>query len=244
MHHHTEYARLLLVDSEAAPNDPKFEVLRHRHFDCDQVYSAHEALQKISTNHYDLVVTAMYLRDRDATYLCQSIRRSFNIPIVVYGQGAYSDPIDEVACLESGADDFISDFTQVSVLIARVRARLRNHKLQKRAPRLGHALGDLVLDQEKIQVFHNERPLGLTPTEMKLLKIFAVSPNSTVSRERILEQVWDTSYLGDKRVIDNHIRNLRRKLEVAGSRVVIHSVRGVGYKLALEDLRRRALTPA
>lgn len=236
------YANVLVASSEEDILVRVGDILGERGFNCHPASSATDTLRLLKVIKFDLLLTSMYLSDRDATYLCRAIRRDSRMPILVYG--LRNDPWDEVACLEAGADDYIDRGCEPSVLIARVRALLRRVKpiLEEEQEQ---TIGDLDINEARFQAFVNGKSLKLTGTEYKLLKLLASEENYTVSRDEILQKVWDTAYLGDKRVVDTHIRNLRRKLQDVNSTVLISSVRGVGYRLisnptgvAMEDTWR------
>lgn len=151
---------------------------------------------------------------------------------------ARADSIDVVLGLEAGADDYVTKPFDGAVLVARIRAVLR---------RFGHAagsgagggeraegseggvlvFGDLEVDTEGMEVRKGGEQVGLTPTEMRLLLEFSSAPGTVLSRDKLLERVWDYGWGGDTRVVDVHVQRLRTK--VGQDR--IETVRGFGYKL-------------
>lgn len=223
------YATILAVEGEELTARQLKEWLEPRGFELHCVATGREALAQLDCFRYDLILVAFFLPDRDGLSLCREIRRHRNIPLIIASSTGHVH--DEVSSLEAGADDFLVKPLQPSVTLARIRALFRRCRPQGRQND-ARPVGDLVLDRRRLQVFFNGEPLGLTPTEFKLLQQLSSGPNRAFSREILLSKVWDTSYLGDKRVVDTHIRNLRRKLIQSGSTVLIHSVRGVGYRLA------------
>jgi DNA-binding response OmpR family regulator len=151
---------------------------------------------------------------------------------------ARADSIDVVLGLEAGADDYVTKPFDGAVLVARIRAVLR---------RFGHAsggvgapgegaapvdggvlaFGDLEIDTEGMEVLRSGTPVALTPTEMRLLLEFSSAPGTVLSRDKLLERVWDYGWGGDTRVVDVHVQRLRTKI----GQDRIETVRGFGYKL-------------
>jgi DNA-binding response OmpR family regulator len=151
---------------------------------------------------------------------------------------ARADSIDVVLGLEAGADDYVTKPFDGAVLVARIRAVLR---------RFGHAsggdaradddrsagpdgvltFGELVVDTEGMEVRKAGDPVALTPTEMRLLLEFSSAPGTVLSRDKLLERVWDYGWGGDTRVVDVHVQRLRTKI----GQDRIETVRGFGYKL-------------
>ncbi|MGW1289887.1 winged helix-turn-helix domain-containing protein, partial [Streptomyces sp. NPDC002586] len=150
---------------------------------------------------------------------------------------ARADSIDVVLGLEAGADDYVTKPFDGAVLVARIRAVLR---------RFGHAggsdrtetaeepvtgavltFGDLEIDTEGMEVRRAGAPVALTPTEMRLLLEFSSAPGTVLSRDKLLERVWDYGWGGDTRVVDVHVQRLRQKI----GQDRIETVRGFGYKL-------------
>jgi DNA-binding response OmpR family regulator len=148
---------------------------------------------------------------------------------------ARADSIDVVLGLEAGADDYVTKPFDGAVLVARIRAVLRRfghagsnaRGPEGPAPHESLAFGDLTINTEGMEVHRNGTPVALTPTEMKLLLEFSSSPGTVLSRDKLLERVWDYGWGGDTRVVDVHVQRLRTKI----GQDRIETVRGFGYKL-------------
>jgi DNA-binding response OmpR family regulator len=172
----------------------------------------------------------------DGVSLCRRIRDESTVPVIMVS--ARADSIDVVLGLEAGADDYVTKPFDGAVLVARIRAVLR---------RFGHAggvggpaeqtvavdaggvltFGDLEIDTEGMEVRRAGRTVALTPTEMRLLLEFSGTPGTVLSRDKLLERVWDYGWGGDTRVVDVHVQRLRTKI----GQDRIETVRGFGYKL-------------
>lgn len=179
----------------------------------------------------DVALLDVMLFGMNGVSLCRRIREESLIPVVMVS--ARDDPVDIVVGLEAGADDYVTKPFDGTVLVARLRAVLRRFvRAGDTAPTgddTGGLLhfGDVEIDPEGVQVHRAGRPVALTPTEMKLLLRFAESPGMVLSRDVLLENVWEYDAGGDTRVVDVHVQRLRNKIGTDR----IETVRGFGYKL-------------
>ncbi|MFC9796620.1 two-component system response regulator CseB [Streptomyces sp. NPDC057695] len=184
----------------------------------------------------DIALLDVMLPGMDGVSLCRRIRDESTVPVIMLS--ARADSIDVVLGLEAGADDYVTKPFDGSVLMARIRAVLR---------RFGHAgglgpgehgeegadgggllaFGDLEVDTDGMEVRRGGTPVALTPTEMRLLLEFSSAPGTVLSRDKLLERVWDYGWGGDTRVVDVHVQRLRAKI----GQDRIETVRGFGYKL-------------
>ena len=160
----------------------------------------------------------------DGLSLCREIRAVATTPIVMLT--ARADGIDVVQGLEAGADDYVTKPFDPMVLVARIRAVLR----RAAPPTPAHevtTVGDLRIDHDALEVTVAGRPVELTPTELRLLLELSEAPGIVISRDALLERVWDYPAGGDTRVVDVHVQRLRAKI----GKERIDTVRGFGYKL-------------
>ena len=176
----------------------------------------------------DLVLLDVMLPGFDGFEVCREIRRTDQVPIIMLT--ARSDAIDIVVGLESGADDYVVKPFETRVLLARIKAVLRRQRRDLSAD--VHHLGDVEIDVPGMAVTKAGSPVHLSPTELRLLLVLAGRPGQVFTREVLLEQVWDYSYLGDSRLVDVCVQRLRAKIEDdPGSPTLVQTVRGAGYKL-------------
>ncbi|GAA4781505.1 MULTISPECIES: two-component system response regulator CseB [Streptomyces] len=188
-------------------------------------------LEAFRADRPDIALLDVMVPGLDGVSLCRRIRDESTVPVIMLS--ARADAIDVVLGLEAGADDYVTKPFDGAVLMARIRAVLR---------RFGHAaalapgqggqggplvFGELEVDTEGMEVRRGGAPVGLTPTEMRLLLEFSTAPGTVLSRDRLLERVWDYGWGGDTRVVDVHVQRLRAKI----GQDRIETVRGFGYKL-------------
>ncbi|MEU1042278.1 two-component system response regulator CseB [Streptomyces sp. NPDC005551] len=184
----------------------------------------------------DIALLDVMVPGLDGVSLCRRIRDESTVPVIMLS--ARADSIDVVLGLEAGADDYVTKPFDGAVLVARIRAVLRRfgHASGPAGPVTAEAdeldggvlsFGDLEIDTEGMEVRRDGRPVSLTPTEMRLLLEFSAAPGTVLSRDKLLERVWDYGWGGDTRVVDVHVQRLRTKI----GQDRIETVRGFGYKL-------------
>ncbi|MCY4194268.1 MAG: response regulator transcription factor [bacterium] len=187
------------------------------------------AFASFSENPADLVLIDIMLPDIDGFEVCRTLRRTSDVPIIMVT--ARADTHDVVAGLEAGADDYLTKPYAPKELSARIRALLRRVRTTDTSV-TELRFGPLEIMPEQGVVTINGEEAHLTKTEFRLLVELATNSTKVLSREVLLERVWDLGYLGDGRLVDVHIRRLRTKIESdpANPRHVV-TVRGLGYKL-------------
>ncbi|WP_318202080.1 two-component system response regulator CseB [Streptomyces sp. SCL15-4] len=190
-------------------------------------------LEAFRADRPDIALLDVMVPGLDGVSLCRRIRDESTVPVIMLS--ARADSIDVVLGLEAGADDYVTKPFDGAVLVARIRAVLRRfgHAGGERAQETGAAVtgtlafGDLEIDTEGMEVRRAGQPVALTPTEMRLLLEFSSAPGTVLSRDKLLERVWDYGWGGDTRVVDVHVQRLRQKI----GQDRIETVRGFGYKL-------------
>jgi DNA-binding response OmpR family regulator len=193
-------------------------------------------LEAFRADRPDIALLDVMVPGLDGVSLCRRIRDESTVPVIMLS--ARADSIDVVLGLEAGADDYVTKPFDGAVLVARIRAVLRRFghasgpnaaAPEGSAPVTGGVLvfGDLEIDTEGMEVRKEGRTVALTPTEMRLLLEFSSAPGTVLSRDKLLERVWDYGWGGDTRVVDVHVQRLRTKI----GQDRIETVRGFGYKL-------------
>jgi two-component system, OmpR family, response regulator RegX3 len=213
---------VLLVEDEDAIADPLAEGLRREGFTVTRAATGAEAL---AASESDVVLLDLRLPDMDGLDVCRQIRERSDVPIIVVT--ARGEEADRVVGLELGADDYVVKPFGIRELIARIRAVTRRGR--GAAPDKDIVqVGELELDSRARRVRLGSRELELTPKEFDLLTALARDPGAVLSRRRLLEEVWETSWYGSTKTIDVHVAALRRKL---GDPDWIETVRGIGFRL-------------
>ncbi|MCP3769730.1 MULTISPECIES: two-component system response regulator CseB [Streptomyces] len=190
-------------------------------------------LEAFRADRPDIALLDVMVPGLDGVSLCRSIRDESMVPVIMLS--ARADAIDVVLGLEAGADDYVTKPFDGAVLVARIRAVLRRFDransgregAEAGAPAGALAFGELEIDTVGMEVRRAGAPVALTPTEMRLLLEFSSAPGTVLSRDRLLERVWEYGWGGDTRVVDVHVQRLRGKI----GQDRIETVRGFGYKL-------------
>lgn len=226
--------RILLLEDDPDIRQGLEQHLQREGFTLLSVGTGGDALRALAapTPSLDAALLDLSLPDMDGLDVLRAIRgheslRSLPVILVT----ARSEEFDRVLGLELGADDYISKPFSARELVARLRALLRRTAPSDTGPR-GKRLtfGPISVDLEGYVATVDGAPLEMTKREFELLAFFLANPHRVLTRERILQQVWDLEYLGESRTIDAHVRRVRAKLgEPAAS--LIETVVGLGYRL-------------
>ncbi|MDA8315168.1 MAG: response regulator transcription factor [Actinomycetota bacterium] len=220
--------RVLVVDDEPGITDLVSMALRYEGLSAEAVHTGAEALRSVARERPHLMVLDVMLPDLDGFEVMR--RLSADLPrIPVLFLTARDELEDKLRGFTLGGDDYVTKPFRVEELIVRVRAILR------RAHEIGEEPGivryeDLVLDEDRHEVTRAGYVVELTPTEFRLLHYLMLNSDRVVSKYQILDRVWQADYDGDGNVVEIFVSTLRRKLEAHGPRL-IHTVRGVGYRL-------------
>ena len=219
--------RILVVEDDG----PLAEVLRRGltedGYATDVVAKLVDATHAVEMNNYDLVILDRGLPDGDGRTLCAKMRNGGDSTAVLM-LTARDGLGDKVEGLDAGADDYLTKPFDYPELTARIRALLRR-PAESQSPILTH--GDIEMDPASRRVSRSSITIPLTAREFSLLERMLRAPEATHARTDLLESVWDANYDGLSNVVDVHIANLRRKLELPNHSDPIETVRGVGYRL-------------
>ncbi len=219
--------RVLLVEDDEKLASVLARGLRHEGYAVDHVGDGEAALRNAAVYAYDAVVLDVLIPRRDGLEVCRALRDGRN-PVPVLMLTARGQVTDRIGGLDAGADDYLLKPFDFGELLARLRAVMRRIPTE-RAPRL--AVDDLVVDPATRVVSRAGVPVELTAREFAILEFLARHPREVVSRTTLLEHVWDANFYGSTNVVDVYVGYLRRKLERPFGRPLIHTVRGVGFRL-------------
>jgi DNA-binding response OmpR family regulator len=226
-----EAARVLLIEDEEALVQALATGLAAEDFSVEHASDGIAGLERATTEDFDVVVLDLMLPGLSGVRVCERLRAvKPDLPILVLTakQGEW----DESEALDMGADDFLRKPFSYAVLVARLRALLR------RAARPGTNLlvaGELTLDLEQRRCRRGEHEVELTPREFALLECLVRSHGQTVSKRRLLDEVWDFALDDSSNILEVYVGYLRRKIDAPFGCSSIRTVRGVGYRL--EDAR-------
>ena len=202
--------------------------LKNAEFEVEGFTAAKPFFDALSDKTPALVVLDVMLPDADGLSVVQKLRRHpeyRKLPVIMVT--AKTSEIDKVKGLDMGADDYMTKPFGVMELISRVKALIR--RSTETAEETCLMLGNITLDNAKHKVYVNDEPVELTFKEYELLRVLLSNAGIAVSRERLMERVWGSSFEGESRTLDMHIKTLRQKLGEEGAH--IRTVRSVGYRI-------------
>jgi DNA-binding response OmpR family regulator len=219
-------AMVLLVEDDPSVREGLGLALRRQGHEVRAAETGEEGVARLRESRPDIVVLDIMLPGIDGFETCRRMRAHAEVPIIMLT--ARGDDFDVVAGLEAGADDYVVKPVEPRVLEARIRAVLRRTVSE---PSSVERHGSLVIDRAGLQVLKNDVKVALTPTELKLLLELSRTPGRVLTRQQILEAVWEHDYLGDSRLVDACVQRLRAKIEdVPSEPGYVHTVRGFGYR--------------
>jgi len=224
--------RVLLVEDERRISAYVKRGLEEQGYAVDAAYTGREALDWIAVVPFDLIVLDILLPELDGLAVCREARqRGIRTPILMLTARDTVD--DRVAGLDAGADDYLVKPFAIKELLARLRALARRTVETPRSSEL--RLADLVLDTNTHIVRRGDKRIDLTAKEYAVLECLLRQPGRVLTRTMIAEHVWNYDVFNQSNVVDVYIRNLRRKIDDPFEVQLIHTVRGSGYRLAVED---------
>jgi heavy metal response regulator len=224
--------RVLLVEDEQRLSAYVKYGLEESGYAVDAVFTGRDALDYAEAASYDLVILDIMLPIMDGLTVCRELRQRGNYtPILMLTARDAVD--DRVNGLDAGADDYLVKPFAMKELLARLRALTRRTSDQSRSPIIEFA--DLSLDTRNYQVRRGGQLIHLTAKEIKVLESLLREPERVLTRTQIAEHVWNYDTFNQSNVVDVYIRNLRRKIDDPFEQKLIHTVRGVGYRLSLDE---------
>ena len=219
--------RVLVVDDDPRILRALQMKLRSEGYQVDTATTAAEARTAAAAHPPEAVILDVLLPDGRGTDVCRDLREWSTAPILILS--AVGDEAEKIAALDAGADDFVTKPFSVDELLARLRAALRR-TAPSRAPVL--TIGQIRIDLEKRLVTTAGRPLSLTPTEYKLLRLLAQHEGKLMTHPTILREVWGPAYQEESNYLHVYVSQLRRKIEPDPARPrYLLTIPGVGYRL-------------
>ena len=233
---HTMSQKILVVDDEQSILTLLKYNLETAGYIVEVAYDGEEALKKVETEQPELIVLDVMLPKKDGIEVCKTIRSDKNlVPILMLT--AKDDEFDRVLGLELGADDYMTKPFSPREVVARVKAILRRSQFVNEIEKEDVDDEDIIIGSIRIrpeffEVYKEDELLELTPKEFELLLYLIERQGRVITREHMLNSVWNYEFAGDSRIVDVHISHLRDKLEENPKQPkLIKTVRGLGYKL-------------
>lgn len=216
---------VLIVEDMQEINDILKYGIEKDGYHCVQAFSGSEAALLLDGQRFDLVLLDLMLPGKSGNQILIDIKEKKNVPVIVISA---KDSVEtKVKLLELGADDYICKPFKLEEVLARVHVQLRKtESLEQEIIKMD----DIELRNKNFQVYVNNQEVPLTKHEFLILKLLMESPNQVFTKQNIYDYAWEEEYMGDERIINTHIGNLRAKLRRYSSKDYIQTVWGIGFK--------------
>jgi DNA-binding response OmpR family regulator len=220
-------AKILIVEDETKIARFLELELKHEGYEVLLAGDGRLGLEKALKDNVDLVILDIMLPGLSGIEVCRRVRLESQVPIIMLT--AKDDVTDKVAGLDMGADDYMTKPFAIEELLARIRVALnrKKHSAEPKGDLL--QIGEVTLNLQSHSAFYGEEELVLTKKEYELLEYMMRNKNIALTREQLLNNVWDYEYFGDTNVVDVYIRYLRQKIDEKYGIRLISTVRGIGY---------------
>jgi DNA-binding response OmpR family regulator len=222
--------RILVVEDEPGIALGLEDDLRMEGYDVEVATDGIAASRRARETAFDLILLDIMLPGRDGFEVCRELRRAgLRTPILMLT--AKTQEAEKVMGFEQGADDYVTKPFSTRELRSRIKALLRRSGGAFEAEKEHFCFGDLELDLRRGELRRGGEAVDLTPIEFKLMTVFVRSPGRVLSRDQLMTGVWGSNTFASDRIVDNHIINLRRKIEPdPGNPHHLRNVRGLGYR--------------
>ncbi|MCM3735861.1 response regulator transcription factor [Bacillus cytotoxicus] len=214
---------ILVIEDNLDLQELVREFLMTQNYHVDTANDGVEGIQLFQKGEYHLVIADIMMPNMDGFHVCNMIRKSSSVPIIILT--ALNEENAEMKAFDLKVDDYITKPFSFNILIKRVQAVIRRSYPEEVTQMM--LFKEINLDCDAYIAKVNDEEISLTMKEFDILKLLMKNEGKVLSRELLLNQVWGYDYYGDTRVVDTHIKNLRKKLDVP----YIKTVKGVGYKL-------------
>jgi DNA-binding response OmpR family regulator len=219
--------KLLLVEDDAKLSAALRRGLEAEGYAVEVATDGDDGLWRATEGAFDLIVLDIMLPGRNGYRVCADLRAAgVWTPILMLT--AKDGELDEAEALDTGADDFLTKPFSYTVLVARVRALLRRAAERTVAPA---AVGDLRIDPARRRAWRGEVEIALTAREFDVLELLVRRAGQVLSKDRILDAVWESDFEGDPNIVEVYVRRLRRKVDEPFGRRSIETLRGAGYRI-------------
>ena len=226
--------KILIVEDEISFSDALAYLLKKENYDVEVAVNGTEAIASFNSFSPDLILLDLMIPEVSGTEVCRVIRSTSQVPIIMLT--AKDSEIDKVVGLELGADDYVTKPYSSRELLARIKAVMRRNSSDSVADEEGATLsvGAIRMDLDKHQVTVNSIQVTFPLKEFELLEYLMRNSGRVLTRSQLIDRVWGNDYFGDTKTLDVHIKRLRAKVEAdPANPTIIHTIRGLGYKLEI-----------
>lgn len=226
--------KVLIVEDEISFSDALAYLLKKESYEVEVAVNGAEAIERFQSFNPDLILLDLMIPEVSGTEVCRVIRSTSQVPIIMLT--AKDSEIDKVVGLELGADDYVTKPYSSRELLARMKAVMRRNSGESAGIEEGALLtaGSVRMDLDKHQVTVNSVAVTFPLKEFELLEFLMRNSGRVLTRSQLIDRVWGNDYFGDTKTLDVHIKRLRAKIEEdPANPKIIHTIRGLGYKLEI-----------
>ena len=226
--------KVLIVEDEVSFSDALAYLLKKESYEVEVAVNGAEAIERFQTFNPDLILLDLMIPEVSGPEVCRVIRSTSQVPIIMLT--AKDSEIDKVVGLELGADDYVTKPYSSRELLARMKAVMRRNSGDSAGLEEGALLtaGSVRMDIDKHQVTVNSVAVTFPLKEFELLEFLMRNSGRVLTRSQLIDRVWGNDYFGDTKTLDVHIKRLRAKIEEdPANPKIIHTIRGLGYKLEI-----------
>ena len=226
--------KVLIVEDEISFSDALAYLLKKESYEVEVAVNGKQAIDLFNSFKPDLILLDLMIPEVSGTEVCRVIRSTSQVPIIMLT--AKDSEIDKVVGLELGADDYVTKPYSSRELLARIKAVMRRNSGESQMSEDGQELvvGPIRMDLDKHQVTVNAIAIAFPLKEFELLEYLMRNSGRVLTRSQLIDRVWGNDYYGDTKTLDVHIKRLRAKIEVdPANPKLIHTIRGLGYKLEI-----------
>ena len=221
--------RILIVDDEQNIREVLKEYLEFNGFEVITADDGYEAVDMCKREDYDFIVMDIMMPKMDGLSAVREIRKTKNIPVMVLS--ARGEEYDKLFGFEAGIDDYVTKPFSMPLVVKHIEAVLRRAEQGAGVETNILRYKDLTLDTDSFTVLVKDESVSLTIREFEILKLLVENQGRVFTRESLLDSIWGYDYFGDEKIVNTHIKNIRKKLGVD----YIETIRGAGYKIEKEN---------
>lgn len=221
--------KILIVEDDTSIQELLHDFIKEAGYDVAIASDGVQALTLFSEQAFDLILLDIMLPKIDGYGVCEVIREKSDVPIIMLT--ALDGEQNQIKGLDLQADDYITKPFSMPVLIRKISAVLRRTSKSEDTPQTIN-YKELTLDLDGYKVYTGRENIDLTPREFEILRELLTHKGRILTRQNLLKMLWKYEFFGDERIIDTHIKNLRKKL---GAADYIETIRGVGYRIDKEN---------
>lgn len=222
-------AVLLVVEDDIVTNEAICEYMEYAGHTAFSAFDGEQGLAMVKSNPVDLVILDIMLPKVTGIEVLKELRKDRSVPVLMLT--ALDDEHTQATSFDEQADDYITKPFSMPVVMKHIEAVLRRAEQGGAAPNTVIRYKEITVDTDSLTVLVGTESVSLTTREFEILKLLLENQGRVVSRERLLDTVWGYDYIGDEKIVNTHIKNIRKKLGVD----YIETMRGAGYKIEKED---------